>query len=357
MKFAHIADVHLDAPFTVLSQKKDLGDLRRIEQRNVLKKAIEYIKQKNIEYLFLAGDIYEHEYIRKTTIEYLNNLFKEIPNTKVFITPGNHDPYLKNSYYATYSWNNNVKIFNGDLEKYEDSDVVIYGNGFNSFTHDGIKLDDLQLDNSKINVLITHGSLDASSTLELQYNPIKSSILKQKGFDYVALGHIHKTNYTDGGNIIYPGSAVSMGFDELGEHGMIVGNLEKNSLNIEFVKLDEREFVEKTIDITNMNSNEELIQELNNQNLNSSFLYKYILIGQRTFEIQVQDILKLIQLDNVIKIKNETRLGIDINELAKEESLRGLFVRLMLEKINNNEYEKKDIEKAIEIGLDALNKL
>ncbi len=33
--------------------------------------------------------------ISKTTIEYINHLFQEIPQTQIFITPGNHDPYLK----------------------------------------------------------------------------------------------------------------------------------------------------------------------------------------------------------------------------------------------------------------------
>ena len=98
MKFVHIADMHFDSPFATLSDKGNLGEQRRIEQRKIFKKAIEYIKENKIEYLFISGDLYEHNYIRKSTIEYINNLFKEIENTKIFITPGNHDPFLKKSY-------------------------------------------------------------------------------------------------------------------------------------------------------------------------------------------------------------------------------------------------------------------
>ena len=98
MKFVHIADLHFDRPFVKLSDKDILGDLRRLEQRKALKKVIEYIKQNEIKYLFISGDLYENEYIRQSTIEYINNLFCEIPETHVFITPGNHDPYVKNSY-------------------------------------------------------------------------------------------------------------------------------------------------------------------------------------------------------------------------------------------------------------------
>ena len=133
MKFVHIADMHFDTPFSVLNSRNKLGEKRRLEQREVLIKIINYIKENNIDYLFISGDLYEHEYIRKTTIEYINNLFKEISNTKVFISPGNHDPYINNSMYKTFTWNNNVHIFSGKLEIVEEEDCDIYGFGFNDF--------------------------------------------------------------------------------------------------------------------------------------------------------------------------------------------------------------------------------
>ena len=68
MKFVHIADMHLDRAFTSLSDKGVMGDLRRLEQRKVFKKIIEYIKENNVDYLFISGDLYEHEYVKQTTI-------------------------------------------------------------------------------------------------------------------------------------------------------------------------------------------------------------------------------------------------------------------------------------------------
>ena len=46
MRFIHLADMHLDNAFKVLAMKKDLGDLRRLEQRSAFKDAIEYISKK-----------------------------------------------------------------------------------------------------------------------------------------------------------------------------------------------------------------------------------------------------------------------------------------------------------------------
>ena len=129
MKFVHIADIHFDMPFTVLN-KNDLAENRRLDQRKVFKKVIDYIKENNIEMLFITGDLYENEYVRKSTIEYINDCFKQIPNTKIYITPGNHDPYLNNSYYNQYSWNENVKIFT-QMEKVQiNKNIDLYGYGF-----------------------------------------------------------------------------------------------------------------------------------------------------------------------------------------------------------------------------------
>ena len=52
MKFVHIADMHFDSPFVNLSDKENLGDLRRLDQRKAFKKVIEYIKENTIKYLY-----------------------------------------------------------------------------------------------------------------------------------------------------------------------------------------------------------------------------------------------------------------------------------------------------------------
>ena len=78
MKFIHIADVHLDMPFKLLG---NLGEKRRLEQIETMQKLIEYIKKNNIEYLFISGDFYEHDYIRNTTIKTIIESFSNIPNT------------------------------------------------------------------------------------------------------------------------------------------------------------------------------------------------------------------------------------------------------------------------------------
>ena len=359
MKFVHIADMHFDSPFVNLSEKDIMGDLRRLEQRKVFKKIIEYIKEKNIKYFFISGDLYEHKYIKQSTIEYINKLFEEIPETNIYIAPGNHDPYTKNSYYNKYNWSKNVKIFGPKVEKIETQDVNIYGYGFDDFYCSDSGVENIEIEqNEKPNILIIHGNIDGSTIEDMQYNSMSKKMLEEKGFDYVALGHIHKKDYNTEENqkIVYPGSTISLGFDELGEHGMIVGDVEKNKLEIQFVKLDDKQFTKRELNVDNIYSKEELIEKINELKIEENNYVEIILIGNRNFEINKYDLIRYILNNNIIKIKDNTKIAYDLEKLENENTLKGLFIKEMNKKIKNaeTEEEKEIIEKSIEIGLASL---
>lgn len=353
MRFIHMADMHFDSPFTVLSSREELGELRRLEQRKIFKKIIDKIKNEKIPYLFISGDLYEHQYIRKTTIEYINNLFKEIPETKIFISPGNHDPILKNSYYNNFNWVSNVYIFNSEIKKYSFQDCDIYGFGFDDFYCTDSKIEEIKIENkNKLNILITHGDLNASKTLDMQYNPINENKIKEIGFDYIALGHIHKKIVNE--NIVYPGSTIAFGFDELGEHGILDVNLEKNKLEINFEKLDETQFKEINLDISDIYSEEELIEKINEIKLEKNNYYKIILEGNKNIEINTNKILKIINKKNILKMKDFTKLNFNLEEIKKENNLKSYFIK-EIEKIKEeNNCSDEEIKSAIEIGLQAL---
>lgn len=363
MKFVHIADMHFDSPFVNLSDREGFGDTKRLEQRRVFKKVIEYIKENKIPYFFISGDLYEQKYIRKSTIEYINQLFSEIPDTKIFISPGNHDPYIKNSYYHQYKWNDNVTIFNSEISRIELPEADIYGFGFNDFYCTDCNIEDLKLENpEKINILVIHSTIDGANIEEKQYNSIPKRVLEKIGFDYVATGHIHKCDYTtyDKPKIVYPGSTVALGFDEIGKHGMIVGEIQENDLSkveVQMIPLSEIEFVEKNLDVTEILDKDDLIQKIDEMDFDTNEYVKIILTGKRNFEINTYELYKLINQNQVIKIKDKTKINYDLEKISNESTLKGIFAKKMLEKLNNDiitAEEKEIIEKAIEIGFEAL---
>lgn len=359
MKFVHIADMHFDTSFTTLTNKANLGDVRRLDQRLAFNKIIEYIKENQIPYLFIAGDFYEHEYIRLSTIEYINNLFTEIPDTQIFIAPGNHDPYLKDSFYNKFYWSENVHIFDSKLSVFEQEGIDIYGYGFDDFYYTNKELDTMELKNKeKINVLVAHGTLNASETGEHIYNPISEKSLENKGFDYVALGHIHKLDYNTKPDqrIVYPGSTVSLGFDELGSHGMIVGNVEKGKIELEFVPIDSKEFVVKELDVTETLDLEELATIINGMEYDENKYYKISLVGRRNFEIDLYKLNKLVLNSNIIKIKDYTKINYDLEKIARENTLKGLFVKEILQKMEENPEDAEMLQNALDIGFEILEK-
>lgn len=341
MNFVSVADVHFDIPFRKISDRAGLGRERRLDQRKAFKKVIDYIKENNVEYLFIAGDLYEQDYVQEATIAYINDLFKTIENTKIYIVPGNHDPRIKNSYYETYKFNDNVKIFTDRLEIVENDDCDIYGYGFNNFEMSQNKFDDLQIKNkNKINVFLSHGDIYNKSV----YNPMNLNLLEEK-FDVINLGHIHKRDK------YYSGSLISLGFDELGEHGFIYGEADENKkITKHFIKADDKEFIRENFDITNILSNEELIEKLNEIETRND-LYEIILIGERSFKIEID--LNLVQ-KSIIKIKDETKLKEEEN--INENSLYGIFVKNLKRKLENEEIDEKQYEQIIELEKQIMNK-
>lgn len=356
MKFVHIADMHFDCPFTALSSKENLGDVRRLEQRKIFKKIIDYVKENDIDYFFIAGDLYEHNYIRKSTIDYIDNLFKEIPKTKVLIAPGNHDPYLKDSYYASYNWSQNVYIQKEEFGIFNDENIDIYLTTFNDFYMNESPIEKIKIQNKgKINILLTHCDLNGSRDENgFSYNPILESKIKALNFDYVAMGHIHKTNFGQSENIIYPGSPISFGFDELGEHGMVVGEINNGILYTKFIKLDERIFTKYELFVDNIFSQEELIETISDLKLDEKNMYEIVLVGNRQFDINARDIQKLIYCENILKIKDNTKIGYDIEKIAQENTFRGIFVREVIKRYEEGMYTEEQIKKAIELGLKVM---
>lgn len=375
MKFIHVADIHFDIPFKTLSDRADLGVERRLEQRKAFKKMIDFAQENQVDCIFISGDLYEQEYVKSTTIEYINSLFKEIPKIKIFITPGNHDPYIKNSYYNTYKFADNVKIFTSKFEKVETENYNVYGYGFDNFEMK-TKLQECTLDKSKINIFISHGDIYN----ETKYNYMPLNMLQSEGFDYIALGHIHKRDK------YYPGSLVSLGFDETGKHGFIYGEIKnkeienvttnsntienakdeinnkkddllpteyrQNNASLQFIQADSRELIYKDLDISNIPTEEELIEKLNEIETGNN-LYEINLTGNKMFDISIN--LKTIQ-NNIIKIKDSTKVETYNNLNENDKTLSGFFVKNLNEKLKNNEITEKEYEEIMALGRSVLTK-
>ena len=135
---------------------------------------------------------------------------------------------------------------------------------------------------------------------------------------------------------------------------MIVGEITKEKVNIDFIRLDDRKFEELQLKVDNFFSKEDLIDRILNFNLNDKNLYKLILIGNRNFEINTREILRVVARENILKIKDCTKINYDLEDLSKQKNLKGIFVKEVLDMYAKGLCTEEEYQKAIEIGLEAM---
>ena len=74
-----------------------------------------------------------------------------------------------------------------------------------------------------------------------RYLPVDAGALAAKGFDYVALGHIHQ-HQCPAENVCYAGSLEPMDFGETGEHGFMLVEMEGERRRFQFIPFARREY-------------------------------------------------------------------------------------------------------------------
>ncbi len=366
-RFLHTADLHIDIPFSSLACLDGTAAERRVEHRLLIKKMIQKAEDEEVDAIFISGDLFEHEYVSRASILFLNECFSSVPHISIFISPGNHDPYVKNSYYCSYEWAENVYIFDTQVRGiYLDHlNVCVYGVGFNDFLMFDSKLKGFRVeDESKINILVTHGDLNNMSGGQ-GYHRISSVDLESSGLDYIALGHIHKyTGSLVKGKACYPGSPVALGFDEPGPHGVVIGEVSKKGIHLEFKPIDKRQYVTLNIDVTGCQSSQSMashILEALNARLDYNNYYRIVVKGMVESQV-IEDIevSKKIVEEAVkgfaVMIRYEVLPQYDYEDMALGNDLKALFVKKMLASINseNDQAEKKRLRKALYFGICAL---
>ena len=363
VKVLHCADLHFDTPFKELS--KEVSDTSKNELLEVFKNIIDLAIDENIEVLLIAGDVFDNLTVNKNTLFFISDQIRRIKNIKVFISPGNHDPYNEKSFYSMINWPENVYIFKGDMEfkEVEELNLIVWGAGFRNSYENETLLRGINIDNDKINIMLLHGEITSSNSKN-EYNPIYINDIYNSNIDYIALGHRHKfsgilkegmTTYA------YSGCPQGRGFDEEGEKGIIIGEVYKGGTDLKFIKTSKREYIIKEIDISNTNTYDEVIfkilENIESEDIKKNF-YKIILKGQIKEHFTLNENILMERLKDkfyYIKIVNDTSIGIDLEQLSMDYSIKGKFIENMFNKINNaNDEEKEILELALKIGIKSL---
>ena len=329
MKFIHLADCHLadDFDFDVSN-----GDTIRTYNKKSFYSILK--ENKDVDFLMISGDLYERDYF---TLSDYYDLFDKIEEfgKDIFYIGGNHDYIDSKNKAILKNRPDNLHLFpTDDWQYFEFGNTRIYGRSY-AVRIINYEFDyDISLDKDYFNILLAHGDINTKNSSYLNMDIGK---LKNMGFDYVGLGHIHKRE-NFGNNIYYSGSIEPHDFSDIYDYGYILyedGHIyEKNS---SFMK-----FYDIKIESDDFNSDDEIVDYMN-----SILGQKYNFLRLTLDKNLDKKYIGMIRADYIdLKIEEKTDI----------ESLVQLFPNSLLEKYSNKFGENLDyIEKrALEIGLDAI---
>lgn len=365
VKIVHTADLHFDTPFNEVDDKQRA--INKEELKEVFKNIINFCKEKQVDILLLAGDIFDNLTLNRETIYFLENVFNNIKETRVFISPGNHDPYNNNSFYKLIKWPENVYIFKDKLEKVyiKELETNVWGAAFNEKYVRESLIRGFSQNNKEINIMAIHGEISSSSEGN-EYNPITLKDIKESGMDYIALGHRHNfSGVLKEGNTFYSysGCPQGRGFDETGDKGIIYGYISKGAVELSFIKTCKRNYEEVYVDISNLFGYEEVIKKILDvikEEDRKNNLYKIILKGEVSEKFHIEEKVlksKLVKDFYFCKVVDKTSIALDIKELSKGYSVKSIFVKNLLKKLQEakTDEEKDIIKMALKIGVSSLS--
>lgn len=276
--------------------------------------------------LLIAGDLFHRQPLLRELKE-VDSIFATLSETEVVLIAGNHDYIKQGSYYHSFSWCEHVTMLSEEHLEYVELpklQTAVYG--FSYWQKEITKrLYDhaMPKQRQKIEILLAHGGDES-------HIPIQKSKLVELGYDYIALGHIHKPQMLVPNKIAYAGALEPLDKNDTGTHGYIKGEILKKDCSIAFVPSAAREYVhqevivdEETTGFTLKNKIKEMIEARGVEHI-----YKLILTGYRApdmlFELGNMDV-----YGNIIEVQDMTKPAYDFEELYEQNrtNIIGAFVK------------------------------
>lgn len=353
MKIIHCSDIHLGASMhthlTFEQAKK-----RQEELLATFSSLIDYAKKHQVQGIIIAGDLLDTDECDIKTRNFLINSIENAPDINFYYLCGNHD---ENSLLLKAEvLPNNLFIFNNEWTSYKIGDINICGailgnNNENIYSSLTLPIDEF-------NIVVLHGGEIRGQALNIP-DTVNLDALKNKNIDYLALGHLHtyKQGLLDSrATYCYSGCLEGRGFDECGEKGFVLLEIENKKLNTTFIPFARRTLYEIEIDISNLTTTREIINEIE-QKLNKishDSLIRIILTGEYTLKTEKHLSLILANLENkyfYVQIKDKTHIKLELDKFIDDVSIAGEFVRT----VKNSDLDEKEKEQIIMLGLRVLN--
>ena len=365
MKILHTGDLHLDSAFC--SENAKTADLRREEQRALLRRVFACAKEEGCDLILVAGDLFDSRYVTPETAALTEALLRE-SSCPVVLAPGNHDPYAEGGFYHTYQKKQmpeHVYLFtSNELQCFEIEELHtrVFGYAFTSSFLSESPLGGAELPEKSgwCHLFCAHADLTSPIS---RTAPVTEGDLLRADFDYAALGHIHRPPVIDSEKIRYCGFAEGRSFDELGEGGALIVTLEEGKLPVvERRVLSQKRYAIEELDLSACSDEagmlaaiDDAVKKAVKDGVTHLRLY---LVGDADPEILSMVLDKTNQKEDLalFEIQNLTIPLADGGFLKNDMTIRGAFYRALYSKLTDEDPAvRRRAAKALRIGLCAID--
>ncbi|HEY7992751.1 MAG TPA: metallophosphoesterase [Candidatus Eremiobacteraceae bacterium] len=257
-RILHIADVHLDMAFAGAGTA--LGRIHRKELEAAFERALGLAKERRVDALCIAGDLYEDGRAGSDRAAYLRDVLGDLAPIRVFISPGNHDPHTPASMYERMGdAPDNVTIFG---RRRFASATLAEGLTLWGFGHEhGIDRDpaigDFTCEGPGTHLLLFHGSdRDHMPPDKDGVAPFSGAEIERTGAAYAMVGHFH--GMLQAPRYAYPGSLEPHTVAQDGRHTVSLVTIQDGRVSADFIDINRVRYVDVDIDITHYGYQAEL---------------------------------------------------------------------------------------------------
>ena len=345
LKILHTADWHLDSPFQGFTEQQ--RQFLKEAQLQIPGKIADLCRKEDCDMVLLAGDIFDGE-ARPETVVLLKRELKRC-GVPVLIAPGNHDFYAAGCPWQE-DWPENVFIFTGDLESVtiQGLDCRIYGAAFRSMDCPA-QLEDFKAQgDEKYCIAVLHGDpLQRNSP----YNPITNAQVRNSSLDYLALGHVHKAGTFRSGETLcaWPGCPMGRGWDETGEKGVCIVNIE-DTVQVQTRSLHLPRFFDLKTEVS-----EDPVQAVEAvlPAVPGSDFYRITLTG--ACDVDPDALLQAFAAYPNLSFRDQTEAPVEIWAEAEEDSLEGIYFGMLRKAMEESPENARQIQLAAEISRKILS--
>ncbi len=255
-RFIHTADIHLDSPLKGLEAHEDapVEEIRGATRRafdNLIDLAIE----EEVAFVLIAGDLYDGDWKDYNTGLYFAGRMGKLNEAgiQVFIVSGNHDAASNTT--RAMPLPDNVTIFSTKRPESRIIDklgVIIHGQGYSTKAITDNLAAEYPIANPDLfNIGLLHTSLTGREN-HANYAPCSLGDLRSRGYDYWALGHVHKREVVcKEPVVIFPGNIQGRHIKETGAKGATLVTVEDGVLSgIETRDLDVLQWAVCAVDLS-----------------------------------------------------------------------------------------------------------